>query len=289
MVRERRLREVAAAAFDNLLADDASWLSAISLALEAQWGEGNGCIAATYAPTSRSIGFDTVLGAGTRSEIDPRHLFEGTVAAPPDMTRRAYAEVECETTSGMGAVCERNFLERSFDWGIRDAVCINAQNGPHRGAAFMLLRPRRRRLRMGERRWLEDLSAVLRIAVRSRMAPELVLPAPPAPVAPRSRDACSFDGMRRLRLAGFETVRELEEEGRRRFVVQSIPVGPLAVLSSRERAAVLALRTTTSNKEIAALLETSASTIGVLLHRAATKLGVRSRAELVAMALEASD
>ncbi|MBX3230848.1 MAG: helix-turn-helix transcriptional regulator [Labilithrix sp.] len=284
MRRDRRLGEVAAVAFDDLVVDETSWLSSVAHALEDQCGEGYGCIAAAYAPTSRSIGFDAMIGAGVRTDIDARGVFAGTVAAPPEMTRRVYAEVQCETTSGLGVVCERNFQERVFDWGVRDAVCVNAQREVHRGAAFLLLHPRRRRLRMGERRWLEDLAALLRIAIRRRAIARPTLAAPPSRTAPLLTGTRSPDERRRLHRAGFEPIRELEEDGRRRLVVEPIAVGPLAVLSTRERAAVLALPTTTSNKEIAALLGTSASTIGVLLHRAATKLGVRHREELVALA-----
>jgi DNA-binding NarL/FixJ family response regulator len=96
------------------------------------------------------------------------------------------------------------------------------------------------------------------------------------------------DEVRPLHLAGFQPIRELTEEGRRRLVVEEIRVDPLAVLSSRERAAVLALRTVTSNKEIAALLGTKSSTVGVLLHRAAAKLRVRSRRDLASIASNSS-
>lgn len=285
MVRDRRLAEVASIAFEP--AEDGAWLSRISRAFEEEWGEGLGCVAATYAPTETSIGFDTVVGPGPRPDIDPRHLFEGTVAAPPEMTRRAYAEVTCETTSALGPVCARNFQERSLDWGVRDAVCVNVQAHAHRGAAFMLLLPRTRRLRMVERRWLDDLAAVLRIAVQRRAAPEHVVSPPARPPGSRATEVPLPDETRRLQLAGFQPIRELAEDGRRRLVVERISVDPLAVLSARERAAVLALRTVTSNKEVAALLGTQSSTVGVLLHRAAAKLRARSRRELAAIAANA--
>jgi DNA-binding NarL/FixJ family response regulator len=59
---------------------------------------------------------------------------------------------------------------------------------------------------------------------------------------------------------------------------------PLAGLSSRERAVVLALGPDLLNKEIGAALGISASTVGVLLYRAAKKLGTRSRQQLLAVA-----
>jgi DNA-binding CsgD family transcriptional regulator len=57
----------------------------------------------------------------------------------------------------------------------------------------------------------------------------------------------------------------------------------LARLSNRERAVVLALGPDVLNKEIGAAFGISASSVGVLLHRAAAKLGVRSRHELMAI------
>jgi DNA-binding NarL/FixJ family response regulator len=56
----------------------------------------------------------------------------------------------------------------------------------------------------------------------------------------------------------------------------------LRPLSPREREAVSRAMLGESNKVIAYELGVSASTVGVLLHRAARKLGTRTRAELVA-------
>ncbi len=57
---------------------------------------------------------------------------------------------------------------------------------------------------------------------------------------------------------------------------------PLAELSSRETNAVALAAEGHGNKEIAYRMTIAASTVSVLLHRAARKLGVRSRPELVA-------
>jgi DNA-binding CsgD family transcriptional regulator len=56
-------------------------------------------------------------------------------------------------------------------------------------------------------------------------------------------------------------------------------------LSPRERDAVRLAATGRTNKEIAFELGIAASTVGVHLHRAAAKLGARSRAELIRAAL----
>jgi DNA-binding CsgD family transcriptional regulator len=55
-------------------------------------------------------------------------------------------------------------------------------------------------------------------------------------------------------------------------------------LSSRERQAMALLALEQTNKQIAFELGISASTVGVLLHRAAQKLGTRARSELIAQA-----
>lgn len=287
-MRDRRLSDVAEAVFDHIDADDASWLDAVARALEEQAGEGYGCVASMYGPTETSIGFDTVLGPGIPSGLDARTVFEATTQTAPDHTRRVYRELVIETTRGIDPACERLFQSRVHDWGIRDAICLNAPLGGHTGAAFLISQPRRRRLGMGERRWFDEVAALLRIAVRKRgaLGPSITrkhslhaLSLAPAPLP--NEEA-------RLRAAGFQPIRELDEDGHRRLVVEPVRLGALALLSARERAAVCALRPETSNKDIAVLLGTTASTVGVLLHRAAAKLRVRSRKELITIAMQAS-
>lgn len=269
-------------AFASLGVDDGTWLARIGHALDAHGGDGHGCLASIYGPSARSIGFGATLGPGAPNGLDPLEVFEGTVEGPPDFTRHVYSQTMCDTTSGIGPTCEYLFQSRALDWGIRDAICVNAPSGPLRGAAFMILLPRRRRLRASERRWFADLSSILQIAARFRGTRR-------APAGERKRSARGAelrmrDERRRLQSAGFDAVRELYEEGRRRVVVEPLRVEPAGVLSPREREAVVALRTLETNKEIAVLLGTSPSTVGVLLHRAAAKLGARSRDELVAIA-----
>jgi DNA-binding NarL/FixJ family response regulator len=58
--------------------------------------------------------------------------------------------------------------------------------------------------------------------------------------------------------------------------------GDHARLSEREELVVAQVVAGLSNKHIASNLGVSPSTVGVLLFRAATKLGVRSRSDLVA-------
>ena len=61
---------------------------------------------------------------------------------------------------------------------------------------------------------------------------------------------------------------------------------PMPGLSSRERQALALLALEQTNKEIAFALGISASTVGVLLHRAAKKLRTATRRELTARAKE---
>ncbi|MDX2092684.1 MAG: helix-turn-helix transcriptional regulator [Kofleriaceae bacterium] len=285
MKQDRQLGDLATAVFEDLATTDDVWLSRIALELELHAGEGYGCLASMYGPNATSIGFGDVIGIGAPRGLAPTRVFEGTTTAPPMLTRHIYATVTCDTTSSIGPTCEQVFRQHVLDWGVRDAICLNARLGGHRGAAFLVLRPKRHRLRTRERRWFTDLASILEIAVRLRAAridgfPRLDAPSP----SPHAAELHVTDAMTRLQAAGFDIVRELYEEGRRRLVVEPVRVDPLAVLSARERAAVLALRTVTSNKEIAMLLGLTPSTVGVLLHRAAAKLRVKSRADLVAIA-----
>lgn len=142
---------------------------------------------------------------------------------------------------------------------------------------------------MSEHAWLSDVSALLTLVIQKRGGARSTRPLPPqrSPSTDGYRELRLPDETARLRAAGFQPVREIDEDGQRRVVVEPLTLGALALLSSRERAAVLALRTDTSNKEIADVLGTSSSTVGVLLHRAAAKLGARSRAELIAIATRA--
>ena len=84
---------------------------------------------------------------------------------------------------------------------------------------------------------------------------------------------------------GWTVVRAYELDGTQFVVAQrheAPPQGPRA-LSARERQALrLALGKDITNKIIAFEMGISASTVGVLLHRAKYKLGCRTRAELLA-------
>lgn len=79
-------------------------------------------------------------------------------------------------------------------------------------------------------------------------------------------------------------VDHFESGGRRLLVAQcNEPRAPtIASLTARERAALGLARQRHSNKMVAYQMGISASTVGVLLHRAARKLGVSTRQELIA-------
>ena len=89
--------------------------------------------------------------------------------------------------------------------------------------------------------------------------------------------------------AGHSTpVNALEADGQRVVVVHDNRLGhqPTRGLSCRERQALALLALEQTNKEIAFALGISASTVGVLLHRAAKKLNTMTRGELTARAKE---
>ena len=89
----------------------------------------------------------------------------------------------------------------------------------------------------------------------------------------------------RVRGAQWSILDHHEHDGRRYIVaVETTRVG-LAALSFREREVVAAAAAGQSNKIIAYDLSLSDSTVRVLLSRAAQKLGVKRRRELVAVYL----
>ncbi len=90
--------------------------------------------------------------------------------------------------------------------------------------------------------------------------------------------------------ARWSLVEQFERDGKRYLVAfQNDPaVASLGLLSGRERQVVALLAQGHSNKSIAYELGLSVSTIAVLLRRAATKLGARSRREIASKYEEAT-
>ena len=84
--------------------------------------------------------------------------------------------------------------------------------------------------------------------------------------------------------ARWSLVDHFDTDGKRFLVAQrnDPEVAPLAILTARERQVVALAAIGHANKMIAYELGISISTVGVLLARASRKLGVRTRAELVA-------
>jgi DNA-binding CsgD family transcriptional regulator len=89
---------------------------------------------------------------------------------------------------------------------------------------------------------------------------------------------------RGLVAAKWSVVDRFDRDGKRYLVARENepPTAPSKTLSPRERQAVAYARMGHSNKFIAYELGISASTVGVLLHRAAQKLGAKSRFDLFA-------
>ena len=250
---------------------DEAWLARVAEVLEEQHGDGLGCGAFVYGPGGPAVTFGAGAARGTPGCIDARYLFEATTSTAPRIIRTVFGSITSALASELGAACERSFHARVFDWGVRDALCINAKLGELRGAAFLVLRARRRPLK-GERVESAAIASLLESALHARGESRW-------PGVTRAE-------ARRLRAAGFVPRRIVDDDGRRCLLVEPIDYDPLDLLSAKERAAVLALRPDTTNKEIAADMALAPSTVGVLLHRAAAKLRVRGRGELVALAAE---
>ncbi|HWZ91042.1 MAG TPA: helix-turn-helix transcriptional regulator [Polyangiaceae bacterium] len=89
---------------------------------------------------------------------------------------------------------------------------------------------------------------------------------------------------RAAKRVGWTVTKQFEREGYRyrlmRRPVESSDAGPR--FTTREEEALALASDGCSNKRIAQVLDVSPSTVGVLLFRAATKLNVKSREDLVA-------
>jgi DNA-binding CsgD family transcriptional regulator len=82
--------------------------------------------------------------------------------------------------------------------------------------------------------------------------------------------------------SSWSVVQEFAEDGfLYRLVRRPVPVATTVRLTKREQQALAYARDGHSNKFIAAALGIAPSTIGVLLFRAAAKMGVKSRRELL--------
>ena len=167
----------------------------------------------------------------------------------------------------------------------------------HLGAAHRV----RRRLRPGEtanerqRALIDDAEAVLdaRMRIQHATGPAATKTAQAALVdAGKARDrvrtkkgtAGDLDRWHPLTAARWTLVDAFERDGSRYVVAREnqSPVRGLQSLSERERQAVAYLAVGQSTKETAYALGISDATVRVLLSRAATKLGVGSRAALLA-------
>jgi DNA-binding CsgD family transcriptional regulator len=97
------------------------------------------------------------------------------------------------------------------------------------------------------------------------------------------RASIDFEARRSLDSERWTLLGVYQRDGKRFLVARynDVEVPRPAVLSPRERQALVVGLLSESNKVIAYKLGISASTVGVLLHRAARKLGCSSRIELM--------
>jgi DNA-binding NarL/FixJ family response regulator len=102
----------------------------------------------------------------------------------------------------------------------------------------------------------------------------------------RSQPEDALDRWRPLVAARWTLLDEFQQGGKRYIVARrnEPTTASLESLAPRERQALALLALGHSNKLIAYELGIAASTVSVLLHRASTKLGVRSRSDLAQIA-----
>jgi DNA-binding CsgD family transcriptional regulator len=265
------------------------------------------------APHMRSLVEHMVNGGGRREDASP----SGGLPCSPCATM----------SSDQPQSVYRQFAEQVGGFGMKDALFLNALDPSGYGCVVAAGLPAPRRLRPEVRQlWTRvavHVTAGHRLRRRLQAGASAVIEAeavlrPTGEVEHATGPAGSRESMARLRAtalarerargqfgraqpqralaewtglvaARWTLVDQFDRDGDRYLLARrnDVELGGLEVLSERERQAVAYAGLGHSNKLIAYEMGLSASTVGVLLWRASTKLGVSSRAELIALARRA--
>lgn len=296
--------------------DDRSWLAAVAAAVEPALAQGMGTCAYTYDASSLPIQVRRFADHGTPfSAADVARAVATADDAYVDETWRTTPFAAGSETPGYRELpIVRQFF---YPLGVRDFVAINAVDpsglGVWVGAPLPQELAPTPAMRRTWTRVASHLAIALRLRTRERQPPAAVL-APSGRVehadGEARRDAARTalrDAVRRLERArgplrhrdpdaavglwqGLVDARwslldHFEHDGRRYVVAvenDPVAVGP-AAFTPRERHVVAAAALGHSNKLIAYQLGLKDSTVRVLLSRAARKVAVDTRRELVAL------
>jgi DNA-binding CsgD family transcriptional regulator len=296
------------------------WLAQTLDALTPAIEQGRGVTAFAYdASNVRALRVGSLVGTQAQNEVAIRRSIEQTT---PDRVRWTFRTNACQLASAGPGWKEQPAYAAIRELGFEDVLFLNALDPSGRGCLFTARLARRGSITAAERRTLARVAAHLGAAYRLHRrlhAAEHARPEAPAVVAPsgrllhaegdakldRNREAlrravlamerargplrrvdapAAVEGWRGLVGARWSLVDRFERDGKRYIVAEdNAPQATRPVrLSERERQVVAYAAMGHSNKLIAYELGISASTVGVLLHRAAAKLGVKTRGELAA-------
>lgn len=301
-----------------------AWLASVTKALAARFDRRDGTFG--YFVDCSGGGFRAWGLTSTRLRPDLEGVFEAWNADVDVATKRTiHTYAPCGTSATIPAATQASPLVRSLAaaWSVAG---INAIDASHAGCAFAMWSPAERstpsEALIAEGTFLSaHLSAAARLLRKlggeDPLATADAVMLPGGKVVHASRDARSEAARAALRSAArtsdrlrssglherpedvlrawsalvaarWTLVDHFDTDGRRYVVVQrNVPTVPrTSLLSARERQIARAAALGHSNKLIAYELGLTASTVAKHLARAAAKLGVRTRVELIRVMLE---
>ena len=311
------------AAYDLNAADEQAWLTRVAEEVRSVLGFDEGVVAYTYSMDATgwiTPGALAVPGTSmdlAQSILNPGDMGEAVTAAVIRVHLQSGPSLATDVVRPITAVATEYRRRVLGERGYEDALTINATDPTRRGAMFVVPLKRTKRLvpnltsrysRLGAHiaaglRLRRALSSLVDEAIieRGKVAHatgqasrpsaqsalrDAVVAAERARGTLRKRDPERALATWRGLVAGrWSVVDRFESNGRQYWVAH--PNAPDAPdprsLTARERQVAGFVALGQSNKLIAYELGISTSTVGVLVARAAKKLGVRSRAGLVAM------
>lgn len=313
-VRQDWLEVVEAAYRDDV--PEKEWLRGLANAARPVLDAGLGVCAYSYSIEGTRPVFGTSVDVGRVDPAMPR-LLNMLAEGPADVSLRAFNSDIVSTLSEFFGLRDKPFFTQNLgDMGARDSIGIVALDPSGRGVVLASWLPEERKLAPSfKRAWahiVAHLRAGLRLRLResppvqseavldtsgklhhasgiaeSRHAQAALRQAARAIDRARARRATdpedAIEIWRAMVSGRWSLVDQFEADGRHFLVARPNPVRtmPVRELSERERQVVALAARGRSNKLIAYELGIALGTVATLLGRAARKLGVKSRAQLV--------
>ena len=308
----------------SLEGSEDDWAARVGQSLYARLGRGLGLIRYSYRIDGGQLDVGSETHVDTHP--DAPCASDELRTAPVNYLRETFASVPCATGLTAGGKEARAFVRARMRvlharMGWRDVFVINAYDPTGEGLYFGLPSPRELRLSPAVRQTWGRVAVHIAAArrLRKRLDPAEAVMRPDGRVqhaiedatsrAARSELATAVRNIERARgalrrsdpdravgdwkglcAARWSIVEEIESDGKRYLLARrnDAPVRAGAqALTPREAQALAFASAGHSNKLIAYEMGITAATVGVLLHRAARRLGAKTRAQMIA-AYEAS-